>query len=548
MPASKVGFRGVGRRGLALVAVLVAIVSAAACKPHPYSSSVDKNTYVMGESILPSQMANMNPFAITGNWAPLFRYLYDSLYFFNPVDGKLTPDLARIGTWNRAHTIYRVPLRSGVTWQDGKQLTAADVVYTFGVLKKYAQADKYGIWAHLSDVEASPGGVTFHLKEPFEGLPYLLSQIYIVPEHIWSQAGSPLENRNMKPIGSGPYALDSYQNGVAINLKRNPHYFAGTAKLDKLVISMYTNSSALTLALQKGSINTTTGTIAMPSLPVLLKTKTNHLQKFPGLSVYSVLENNERAGLSNVLVRRAIQRSIDQKALIEKGELNGVVRQNPGWLPPTFSSYVDQGVYNDKKYSYDPEAAKDLLKQAGYELNSSGVAEKDGKELSFDYYEPSGAPAQEKEASMIRGWLRDIGIKTRARLVTGPEMTKIAATGDYDLMQFGTGVPPDPVQSIAAAFSSKNTAPEGKTTPGLNYSRFRDKELDSILDQASRTIDQAQLRKLLGRAQRIVADAAPVAVMYNVGGHLLYRTDRYTGYDEAFPVYAPQSLMKVQAK
>lgn len=502
----------------------------------------------MGESILPSQMANMNPFSITGNWAPLFRYLYDSLYYFNPVDGQLTTDLARIGTWNREHTEYRVPMRSGVMWQDGKPLTPADVVYTFGVLKKYAQADKFGIWTHLSGVSAGANAVTFRLKEPFEGLPYLLSQIYIVPEHIWKSAGSPLENRNMHPVGSGLFAFDSYQNGVAINLKRNPHYFAGTAKIKKLVVSMYANSSALTLALQKGSINTTTGTIAMPSLPVLLKTKTNRLQKFPGLSVYSVLENNERPGLDNVLVRRAIQRSIDQKSLIEKGELNGVVRQNPGWLPPTFSTYVDKSVYNDKKYTYDVAAAKQLLKQAGYQTNSSGVAEKDGKELSFDYYEPSGAPAQEKEASMIRGWLKDIGIKTRARLVTGPEMTKLAATGDYDLMQFGTGVPPDPVQSIAAAFGSSNTAPIGKSTPGLNYSRFRSKELDSILEQASRTVTKAKLRELLGRAQRIVADAAPVAVMYNVGGHLLYRTDRYTGYDERFPVYAPQSLVKVQAK
>jgi peptide/nickel transport system substrate-binding protein len=498
----------------------------------------------MGEAITPSQMANINPFALSGNWPPLLAYVYNSLFYFNPVNGKLTPELAKTGSWNADYTEYRVSL-DHATWQDGPPVTPADVTSTMDVLKKNAQADRYGIWQHLTSVTAQGNDVVFHLNAPFEGLPYLLSTVWIVPQHIWAKFKNPLANSNMHPVGSGPFRFSSYQNGVAINLARNKSYFLGAPKIQHLIISMYSNSNALTLALQRGAINTTTGTIAMPSLPILLKAKSNKLQKFAGLSVYSVLENNAKPGLDNVLVRRAIQRAIDQKALIEKGELNGVVRQNPGWLPPIFSSYVDKDVYNDPKYSYNPKAARALLRQAGYHLNGSGVAEKNGKTLSFDYYEPSGAPAQQKEASMIRGWLKAIGIKTTAKLVTGPEMAKVAADGTYDLMQYGTGVPPDPVQSLTAAFGSRNTAPVGKTAPGLNYTRFKNKKLDGILAQASQTVSPDKLRQLLDQAQRIIADAAPVAVMYNVGGHLVYRTDIYTGYDTHYPVYSPPSLDKV---
>lgn len=537
-----------GVRGLIAVAVSAALVAGAvSCKPHPYTSSAQKGTYLMGEVITPSQMANVNPFQLTGNWAPLLRYVYDSLFYFNQVSGKLTADLATTGNWSADYLHYRVGL-AHATWQDGKPVTAADVVYTLGVLKKYPQADRYGLWQHLSSVSADGDAVTFTMKAPFEGLPYLLSQIYIVPQHIWQKQQNPLTDVNMHPVGSGPYRYRSYQNGVAINLDRNPRYFAGAPKIRHLVISVYSNSTSLTLALQKGSVNTTTGTIAMPSLPILLKTKTNRLQKFGGLSVYSVLENNAKPGLNNVLVRRAIQRAINQKALIEQGELNGVVRQNPGWLPSIFTGYVNDSVYDNPKYSYNPAAAKALLKQAGYHINGSGVAEKNGTTLSYDYYEPSGAPAQEKEASMIRGWLKDIGIKTRAKLVTGPEMAKIAADGSYDLMQYGTAVPPDPVQSLAAPFDSRNTAPVGKTAPGLNYTRFRDPRLDAILRRAATTLDTGKLRQLLDRAQQIIADAAPVAVMYNVGGHLLYRTDLYTGYDTKYPIYAPPSLDEVHSR
>lgn len=523
--------------------MLAAVGSLAACgvKGGPKGASgASGDTYIMGEKIIPSQMANINPFQITGNWANLFRYLYDSLFYFDPVDGQLTTELAQHGSWNADHTVYTAKLNPKAQWHDNKAVTADDVVFTFDVLKKYPQTDKFAIWQQLKSVTGKGSTVDFTVSQPYQGLPSLLSQIYIVPKHVWSGFANPTSVANNKPIGSGPFKFSSYQNGVAINLARNTAYFLGAPHLN-LQIIMYSDASPLTEALDKGTIQTTTGTIAMPSLPELLKTKTNKFQMYAGLSLYGVLLNNTRPGLDDVNVRRAIQRAIDQKSLIQKGELGGAVRENPGWLAPLFKQYVDQDIYNDPQYQYNPDAAKALLKSSGYTING-GVAEKDGKQLSFTYYVESGAPAQEKEASLIRGWLTAIGIKTTLRVATGPEMTQLASEGNYDLLQTGINVPPDPVASMSSVFGSQFTAPVGKPTPGLNYVRYKNPELDQILAQASQTFSTPQLKKLLSQAQKIVADDAPLAIMYDSGGHLVYRTDVYTGYNTNYPVWSPDSL------
>ena len=534
--------RWIGRKAvLAAVTGALAASTLAACGPADRAAAGGGSIYPMGDVILPSQMSNINPFQLTGNWQALFQYLYDPLYYFDPVNGSLVPDLAAQGKWGASGTTYTVTLNNKATWQNGTPVTAADVVYTFGVLKSYPAADPDAIWSHLASVTGSGHTVVFHLTSPYRTLPNLLSQVYIVPKAIWQQYANPLNVANMHPVGSGPWELQSYQSGVAINLKPNPHYFLGAPKLAGLSIAMYENSTSLTLDLEKGVIDTTAG-LAMTSLSTLLSDKSNKFQLYPGLDTYQVLENNQVAGLDNVDVRHAIQLAINQKFLIQQAELGGVVRQNPGWLPPAFGNYVNKATYDGPSATYSPAQAKALLKKAGYHMGPNGIMQKNGRPLTFTYYEQSAAPAQDKEGQLIEGWLNDIGIGTTTRLVTGPELTSLASTGNYQLMQTGVFIPPDPVASLISFLGSASTAPSGEAAPGLNYSRFKSPELDRLLSEAASTLSTATRTRLLDQAQQVIAAASPVAVMYDSGGHSVYRTDQFTGYDTKFPIPSPWSL------
>lgn len=524
--------------GLATMALGIPL----AAMPSAFASS--QVVYNLGDYVLPAQMSNMNPFLSTGNWTPLFQYMYNQLFYFNPVKGTLQPELATKGKWGKGYTEYTVTLNAKAKWQNGSPVTAKDVIYTYNVLKNPA-LDPYGLWTYLKSVTGHGDTVTFTTKTPFPSLPNYLSTVYIVPQAIWSKAGNPANNLNLHPIGSGPFEFSAYHTGTNIVLTKNADSFLGVPKIDVLNINMYSNAQSVTLALQKGDIETTEGTIAMPSLPQLMATKTNKLQKYPGLENFGVFMNTKAPGLDNVDVRLAIASAINHAALINQGELGGVFRANAGWLMPTFKADVDNGIYKSAKYRFNINRAKSLLLKAGYRMSSNGIFEKNGKPLSLTYYEASGAPAQDKEASMIQGWLQKAGIQITPKFATWPELTQLASSGNFDLIQMGVTAPPDPVAAMASVFSSSATAPIGQTTPGLNYTRFSNTKLDSILAQAAKSFNPKVTARLLQEAQQIVAQNAPVAVMYNVGGHIVYRTHQFTGYNTNYPVNSVFSLMDV---
>ncbi|WP_435164243.1 ABC transporter substrate-binding protein [Paenibacillus glycanilyticus] len=504
--------------------------------------------YHLGETVNPEQVTNFNPFLATGNWAPFFDYVFDPLYYFNPVKGELVPRLAEgEGTWSADNKTYTVKLNMNAKWQDDTAFSIDDVLYSFNTLKDYKVLDRYQLWGdgRLQEVTAQDSDtVVFKLSNTFPSLPFYLSTVYIVPKHQYEKE-DPSQFLNKQPIGTGPFQFKSI-NESAIVLDKNADYFLGSPNIDQLFVDRFNNSSTLTLALEKGDVQGSTGTVAMPSVPKLLENPVNKLQVYPGLNTFSVIMNNEKPGLNDTAVRRAIQIAIDRKSLIEKGESNGVFPANPGFLSSVFSDMADSGLIDNPSYAYNVNEATKLLESVGYKKNGKGIYEKDGKPLSFTYHMAANAPAQNKEGAMITEWLKSIGVETTVKLVTWPELTKLLMSGDYELLQNGIQTPPDP-QAQLEIFHSKMTAPTGENTPGLNYMRFRDSEVDQWLDEAS-SADAGKRKELYGKIQSRISEQAPVAVMYNVGGHIPYRVDQFTDYNEDLPVTSALSLMQIKKK
>jgi peptide/nickel transport system substrate-binding protein len=107
-------------------------------------------------------------------------------------------------------------------------------------------------------------------------------------------------------------------------------------------------------------------------------------------------------------------------------------------------------------------------------------------------------------------------------------------------------MPPSPTLAICSVFAGNRTAPVGTATPGLNYTRFNNAQLNNICRQLS--LGAATKRQaLFQQAQTILAEQAPVAIMYNIGGHVVYRTDRWTGWDPHYPVSSVFSIIHVHA-
>ncbi|WP_336789536.1 ABC transporter substrate-binding protein [Paenibacillus sp. MMO-177] len=517
-------------------------------KPEAASSgSTAKISYRLGDIVNPEQVNNFNPFLKTGNYRPLFDYIYDALYYFNPVEGKLINRLAADqGTWSDDQKTFTVKLNLKAKWHDGQPFTADDVAYTFQVLKEHPVLDSYQLWkeTRLSQVTASgPDTVVFQLNSAFPSLPNYLSTVQIVPKHIYEKE-DPETFLNKQPIGTGAFVFRNI-NESAILLDANKEFYLGAPNITELIIQRFKDSPAVTLSLQKGEIQGTTGTIAMPSLPKLLENKDNKLQQFPGLSSYAVIINNEKPGLSDPAVRKAIQLAVNRKEIVEKGEMGAATIGNPGFLSQGFGSLVDASLTDKPELQFNIEQANKTLTDAGYSKNNKGIYEKDGVKLSFTYYMAANAPAQNKEGAMVTEWLKQAGIETMIKLATWPELTSLATAGNYDLIQNGITVPPDP-QAALEVFHSKMTAPSGQNTPGLNWARFRDEQIDAWLDQAA-SASADERGELYKKVQARIAELVPVVTMYSTG-KIPYSETAFTNYDTSVPATSVISLEKLTKK
>lgn len=503
------------------------------------------STLIVGEYILDTEVANLNPYVTTGTKNGTIRGLtYDALLYFNPVDGTFVPMLATEWAFNSDYTAITFKLREGVTWHDGEAFTADDVLFTYNMLKG-TTLDTFGLWNKITAIEANGDyEVTFTFGEAFSAFLAYCGDCYIVPEHIWSTVGDVSAYLNPQPIGTGAFVFEKYTTGTDLQYTANANYWAGAPKVDNLVVAMFNSSPNVTLALMAGDVDCTFGTITMSYVPQLLALENMNMQLYAGLGNYVVSFNMENELLKDVAVRKAMCMAIDQASLITRCEYDAVYPINMAWLPELFGEYVNDEANDILKY--DSAGAKAVLEEAGYTLGDDGIYQKDGKRLSFTYYNASGAPAQQMEAGMIQQFLLNIGIEMIPRIATWAELAVIRQMGNFDMIQLSYNLTADPYAALYSFFHSSQTSPSGEACIGQNYFRYRNEELDALIDAIGVEADEAKKAELIDQAQMIIANEYIYLPMYNVGGHNPYYDGvRVTGWSEAYPINFALNLIGV---
>jgi peptide/nickel transport system substrate-binding protein len=276
----------------------------------------------------------------------------------------------------------------------------------------------------------------------------------------------------------------------------------------------------------------------------MLQRPSAKIQMYSGLMNFVVAINLEHEVLRDVNVRRAMRLAMNVQELISRGEYDTVVHLGPGYLPEVFGDVISES--SKKPHTYDPAGAQKILLDAGYTKGADGIFQKGGKRLSFTYHNPAGSPSQQMQAGMIQQYLLGIGIEIIPRQATGPELTQLLRTGRFDLLQIGIGFPPDPYAALNTSFHSSMTAPTGQPTVGTNYFRFRNSEMDTLLDQASGETDSAKQNQIYQRLQGILESETPFLPMYNLGGKVpYYENVRLGGWISDAPALCYRGLVQI---
>ncbi|HEX7041370.1 MAG TPA: ABC transporter substrate-binding protein [Trueperaceae bacterium] len=294
----------------------------------------------------------------------VLRNIFDSLVGATP-EGQVVPMLAR--EWRAVDdTTFEFDLVEGVTFSNGEPLTAEDVVFTFERIITEGGVDgqtspRAGLLGPIDSVEAvDDHTVRFHYRETFpQGLlEQALVHFQIVPKDYMEEVG--VAGFTQQPIGSGPFVYVGGSLDSQVTLQRNESYWQGPPPLQTLVFRMMPEPSTRVAALLSGEVQ------IIQEVPGDL---VDRIDSAPGVSVhtapgtraYFIELNVSKPPFDDVRVRQALNYAIDWENILENIYRGRGQRLSTGFLPSGFGYDPDL-----QPYPYDPDRARELLREAGY--------------------------------------------------------------------------------------------------------------------------------------------------------------------------------------
>jgi peptide/nickel transport system substrate-binding protein len=471
-------------------------------------------------------------------------FVYEPLVYVNPLQsGKTTPMLATSWNWGAGNKSLTFTIRQGVKWSDGTPMTAADVAFTFNMIKKNPGLDLTGAWSVLSSVTSSGNTVTMKfstLAVPY--FYYIADQTPIVPEHIWSKIANPTTFNNPHPVGTGPYLM-SKCSPSNITYTANPHYWQpGEPKIAKIQYPAYTSNNTANDDLANGSAQW--GAQYIPGIKSFYTAKSpNFHYWFPPTVNVSLIPNLTNPLLSNVKVRQAISYAINRGQVSSVGESGYEPPANQaGIVTPTFSSLLDQQSLSKWGNGYDPAKAKALLASAGYHMGSDGVmTNAAGQKLSFTVINIGDYSDWVASMQVIQQNLKAIGIQISPKNLSNTDFDQDLFFGKYQLAYYDQQTfGPSAYYELNNWLNSANTAPVGKTAAS-NYERYSNNTTDSLLDQYAGTTSTAKQQQIMNQIQQVMLRDVPIIPVVEAVDWYQYDTGAFTGWPTPDNPYAQPS-------
>ena len=288
--------------------------------------------------------------------------VYDTLLIADP-EGKVQPHVATEWTYDTAKTKLTLKIRTDIKFSDGEKLTADVVAQNLKRFRDGVSPNK-NLLEELADAKAvDESTVELTLKQPDPGVIVGLSRNAGL---IASPKSFGAADEKTKPVGSGPYVLDTEKTvpGTEYYFKKNPTYWKPEMrKYDNLVVKVFTDPTALLNAAKSGQVNGS-NVIDRGTLKEY-EASGYTLNKFEldwlGVILYD-RGGSMTPAMKDVRVRRAINMAFDRASILTTyGQGFGTVTEQ---IFPPRSAAFDKSL--DSTYKYDPAAAKALLAQAGF--------------------------------------------------------------------------------------------------------------------------------------------------------------------------------------
>jgi peptide/nickel transport system substrate-binding protein len=533
-------------RRLKIIGLLIASgLLAAACGTS--SSSSGKSSGPSGTLTLSNEQGTLwtcsfNPFN-PSNLAQgiTMGQVYEPLAFVNTLqNGKASPWLATSWAWSSNNTVLTFNIRHGVTFSDGTPMSAADVVFTFNLLKKFPALDLNSIWSVLSSVtqKGSDQVVVTFKSAAVPYFYYIADQVAIVPQHVWSKISNPVTFKDTNPVATGAFIVNpcTAQN---ITYVANKHYWQpGEPKLAKVLYPAFTSNDPANTYLATGQAQW--GSQFIPNIQKFYSSKSpdNHYW-FPPIANVTLIPNLTVPGLNNVAVRQAMAYAIDRSRVAQIGEYGEQPAANQSDIvTPTFSGWLDSAAAAKYNYGYNPAKAQQILTAAGFKKGSDGIyASPSGQKLSFTVINIGGYSDWVAAMQVIQQELGAVGIRLTPDNLSQNDFLARLYDGSYQLAYNNQTGGPTPYFELRQWLYSPNSAPIGKQASS-NWERYSNPATDKLINSYGSTTDPAMQHQIVSQLQQVVLKDVPFIPVTEEVAWYQYNTAKFTGWATPSNPYA----------
>jgi peptide/nickel transport system substrate-binding protein len=480
------------------------------------------------------RFTNANPIYATSEADTTVSRLVFASLFTASDQGTLVGGLASSYSVNTRGTVYTVHLKSHLTWQDGKPLTSADVVFTYQAIQNPdALSPLESSWQGINISAPNPHTVVFTLPDPLASFPYSLTT-GILPKHILASVpAADLRSADFNTIhmvGSGPFALQAIQ----VNSNGNPGfdqeqialvpfggYEGGKPKLDKFVVNVYANQAQLTKAFSGGQLT------AMEAV----NPPAQNVQKKPGVVATSFILRAANMVFFKVSSGVLADQSVRQ-ALISGANVPAIIHKLGYDTPAVREPLLVGQVAYDPTYAqapFDLSAAQKLLTADGWIVGSNGVRAKAGQPLTFTLTVADTAENHLVASTLQEQW-QAIGVTVSLQYLDPVDFQSALDYHDYEAVLNGIsiGIDPDVYVYWGSPQASISAAND------LNFSEFKNTDADTSLE-AGRTRLDPLLRTIKYQPfLQAWQQAAPALGLYQP--RLLYLTNGYVNGLQPGPI------------
>ncbi len=428
--------------------------------------------------------------------------------------GKLVPDIAESYTVSDDELSYVFTIKDNIYFHDGTKLTVDDVIFTIEKAQDpELKSPREANWVGVKSEKIDDRTIVFNLQQAYA--PFLQNTtLGILPRHIWKDASVeefPFSQFNIKPIGTGPYKIESISyndSGLPkeYHLQSFNKYALGKPFITNIRIKSYSNEKEIIDAYKNGDIESL-HSISPKQLPNL-NVAEDEILLSPLPRIFGVFFNQNVAGVFVFKeVRLALDMAADKNAIIEE-VLDGYGKAINSPVPVKDI----EAKTTEEDISVRIEKAKELLTKNGWKQNSGGIFEKKDTKgttrLSFSI-STGNAPELKEAAMLLQKQWQLIGADVEVKIFEIGDLNQnIIKPRKYDALLFGEIVGRD--MDIYPFWHSS-----GRVSPGLNIALYANVKADKLLENIRKTSDETEKQTYIDSFNKEIQNDMPAVFTYS---------------------------------